>query len=355
MKNENNFDEFDNILFEYYKNNRNVPLSTQKAIQTAFTKERKKNTVTPITILKKVAILIVSISVVTASTVFAKDIINFINKIFNNSNPGVDTAVQNGYVQNVDMDFIECNNIGVKVDYVLMDDYNLDISFVYKYYDEKFAVNNINFSDITIKDENDNILYDMYTNSNIDTSTNILYNYSTLKEDAEQIDDFTIRNSLLVSSNKFPHSKILFINISGIDININNKINHIEGNWSFSINLGNKFIYRTTSQYNVTNNSYINNISTIVSDTSLAIELHLNTLLNNDFVLKRGNITLKDTNNNNYLYTQISSGNSLEESKTYSSIITLTYPITVYNNTDHLFLHIELDKDKFIDLELFKN
>lgn len=355
MKNENNFDEFDNMLFEYYKNNKNVPLSTQKAIKTAFTKERKKNTVTPITILKRVAILIVSISIVTASTVFAKDIINFINKIFNNSNPGVDTAVENGYVQNVDMDFIKCNDVGIKVDYVLMDDYNLDISFVYKYYDEKSAIDNINFSDITIKDEKDNILYNMYTNSNIDTSTNILYNYSTLKEDAEQVDDFTFRNSLLVSSNKFPHSTLLFISISGININMDNNINHIEGNWNFSINLENKFIYRTTSQYNVTNNSYIDNISTIVSNTSLVIELQLNTLLNNDFVLKRGNITLKDNNNNNYLYTQISSGNNLEQSKPYNSIITLTYPITTYTNVNHLFLHIELDKDKNIDLELFKN
>ena len=44
----------------------------------------------------------------------------------------MDTAVENGYVQNVDMDFIEDNNLGVKVDYVLMDDHNLNISFVYK-------------------------------------------------------------------------------------------------------------------------------------------------------------------------------------------------------------------------------
>lgn len=348
-------DEFDKMLFQYYENkNDDIPLSTKDAIENAFKDKHTDNKASTIIMLKRVAIFILSFGIITVTTVYAKDIVNFITSIFTNSNPGIDKAIDNGYIQNVDMDFIKYNNVGVKVDYVLMDDHNLDISFVYKYFDEDITLNNITFTDITIKDENNNILYNICSNNLANTDLDIIYEYSSLKAEPEYLDTSTLKNSLLVTSSNFPRSHILYINISRIDVKLNDSTKHIDGNWNFSINLENKFVYRSTSEYNVTNNDYIDNVLTNLTDTSLMIELQLNTVLNNTYVLKRGNITLLDSNNTNYSYTQISSGNNIDTTKAYTSIIKLTYPITAYDNTDNLYLHIELDENKTIDLELLK-
>lgn len=349
MKKENNLDEFDNILFEYYKNNRNVPLSTQKAIQTAFTKEGKNDSVTPITILKRVAILIFSISVVTASTVFAKDIINFINNIFNNSNAGIDLAVENGYVQNVDMDFIECNNIGIKVDYILMEEHSLDISFVYKNLDESNHIDTIKFSNLSITDDQNNLLFTSAKENTNNNNQNIIETISMFNIEQQIIDSFTIRDSLLLTSNQtFPTSKTLNIDISSITVKNNNEIELIDGSWSFSINLDTKFVTRNSFNFIYSTTSpYVDNVLTSLTEASLSIELELNTLIDNNLFLNPTNISLQDENNLRYNHTSIVSKNF-----STTSTIKLLYPITIYDNINNLFLHINIDLDKSIDITL---
>lgn len=354
MKQENNFDEFDKMLFDFFENNKDIPPSTSETIKNALNKKNKKTKMTTFITLKRVAIFILCFSLVTVSAVFSKDIINFINKIFNNSNPGIDTAVNNGYVQNIDMDFIIDNNFGVKSDYVLMDDYNLDISFIYKYYNDKVNIKQILFTNVTIKDENNNVLY-YKIDGELNTDNQIFQESVYLSNEVQKIDSTTIRSSILVTSNKFPLSRILYIEFKGFDIiEENSNITHIDGNWSFSINLENKFTYRNTENYFISNSEYIDNISTVISDTSLYIELQLNTEINNETVLNNNSIILKDKTGKKYEYNKISSGNNIDNSKAYKSIIRLNYPITVYDNLEKLFLHIELDNDKYIDLELLK-
>ena len=84
-KQENNFDEIDKILFKAFENSPDVPDSTKHTIHNAFKlprKQKKKNYV--YSTLQKVAIFIVTFTILTTSVVFAKDIINFITNIFTN-------------------------------------------------------------------------------------------------------------------------------------------------------------------------------------------------------------------------------------------------------------------------------
>lgn len=226
-------DAFDEMLFNYFdKKDENIPLSTQNTIKNALKNTHKQKNIS-FTMLKRIAIFIISFGIIITTTVYAKDIINFLTSIFTNSNSGIDTAVENGYVQNVDMDLIECNNIGVKVDYILMDDHNLDISFVYKYYDETSSFNSLTFSNLTIKDEQDNILCLMSENSSDLTNINKIIGTS-IKSVAEPIfiDANTIKESLLITAENFPISKTLYIDISEMVLKAENNTINIKGNWN---------------------------------------------------------------------------------------------------------------------------
>lgn len=355
MKQENN-DNLDKILFDAYEKNKDIPLSTQNTIDNTidniFAEKNTKHKKSFDFILKRVAVLVISLSVVTASTVFAEDIINFFTSIFTNSNEGVDTAVENGYVQNVDMDFIEDNNLSVKVDYVLMDDHNLNISFVYKYMgDDMEQISGLNCMDITIKDEKENVLYMLSKDDQNINTTNFTNSTAQLVNNQQIIDNYTVRTSLLLTSINFPKSEMLYISINNISLKSENEIIDINGNWSFSISLSDKFVYRTSYKYNCSDNKYVNNVETFLTDASLSITLELNTTFDRKTLLKYNAITLKDSHHTEYSYTRMFSEDILES----SSRITLIYPITIYDtNIDKLFLHIDLDIDKSIDIELSK-
>lgn len=343
-------DDFDKMLFDYYENkNENIPLSTQKAIENAF-KDKHKEKSTTITMLKRVAIFILSLGIITATTVYAKDIVNFITNIFTNSNPGIDKAVENGYVQNVDMDFITYNDVGVKVDYLLMDDHNLDISFVYKYFGEATNIKELKYADLSIKDEQNNVLCFVSEDT---TNTNVIDASIDSTKEQQFIDDTTIRDSLLITSKEFLNSKKLYIEISKITLTLNDEIKYINGSWKFSINLDDNFVTRNSYEYSSTNSSYVDNIVTLLNATSLSIEMHLNTLFDEATLYTRNAIILTDENNNTYRPTKMLSKNN-NTFEPYSSTITLLYPISTYDNINKLYLHIVLSSDKQIDIELTK-
>lgn len=354
MKQENN-DNLDKILFDTYEKNKDIPLSTQNTIDNTidniFAKKNAKHKSSFNFLLKKVAILVVSLTAITASTVFAKDIISFFASIFTNSNDGIDTAVENGYVQNVDMDFIEDNDLGIKVDYVLMDDHNLNISFVFKYLGDSPQITALDYMDITIMDEEENLLCMLSSNSENINTTNVANSIVQLANNQQIIDNYTIKTSLLVTANNFPKSEILYISINNISVKNGNEIINIDGNWNFSIDLSDKFVYRTSYKYTCNNDDYVNSIETLLTDTSLKITLELNTTFDESILLKYNSIIFKDINGNQYSYIKMLS----EKISKSNSTITLFYPITIYDtNIDKLFLHIDLDVDKSINIELLK-
>ena len=116
-------DEIDELLYSYFKQNREIPESTSKVIETTLYTE--KSTKTKLTknmhkfrfILSKVAIFILSISVIGTGVAFASDISDFFKNLFGLNDVGINIAsvvcaIEINYVQNVDMDYIN-----------IMDDY----------------------------------------------------------------------------------------------------------------------------------------------------------------------------------------------------------------------------------------
>lgn len=85
QNNLNNFDDFDKKLFDFY-DTRTIPTSTKHTIKNALLLKNKNPKPKTFFVIKKVAVFIIAIGLTTVSTVFSKDIVNFVNKIFNNSN-----------------------------------------------------------------------------------------------------------------------------------------------------------------------------------------------------------------------------------------------------------------------------
>ena len=81
--------------------------------------------------ISKVLLIIVCTGILLSGVVFAKGIKKFIYElkanIFGTSNQGISTALENNYDVKIDMEYVESGGVGLKIDQILLDDYNLGI------------------------------------------------------------------------------------------------------------------------------------------------------------------------------------------------------------------------------------
>lgn len=128
---DNDFDEIDEMLFKYFKENKEVPQKTQNIIKNMNYNGKRNNFG-----IRKIAITILAITTLTTGGVFAKDIVSFFKNIFSlssiniNNDSVVDAIEKDNYIQNVNSKFIKINNdYKIKIDYLMLDDINLYIVF----------------------------------------------------------------------------------------------------------------------------------------------------------------------------------------------------------------------------------
>lgn len=172
-------------LKEYYSNQTvEVPYNFENAIQTAFTSKHNKKFLSftahkqnllekfknfrktvqrqSMRILQSATVLICIFGI--TYFVHATSFLDYLMNVFNLSdinfdNKGIEDAIENGELQNINMDYIKQNGVGIKISYVLMNDLSLyivfDIETDFSLYEKD--VNNIAFGDITIKNENEEI------------------------------------------------------------------------------------------------------------------------------------------------------------------------------------------------------
>ncbi|MBR3254828.1 MAG: DUF4179 domain-containing protein [Clostridia bacterium] len=234
--------------------------------------------------------------VATTGMVFAKDIGNFFNNIFGgNSSDGVQTAVDNGYIEKVEPQYINADGIEITVESFLIDDYNLDINFKIKL-DNKYDIKNMeNLQpyDMKIVDENNEIVFltseqekIMYEESKKTGQPNEhpLF-WGGYGMTPEIINDHEIMFHLTAygsEEHKFPKSKKLYvtftkvINRIGIDGSFKDAY---MGNWSFELNVPEEMYNRETVIYRVKscNDSKTKVESATLSNTAFKINLETKT------------------------------------------------------------------------------
>lgn len=158
--------DLDNFITNIVTKKINEPQEYEMAIRDAFNKKTSKKQRG-----MRFATAICSVIIISTGVVYATEIKNFIIKNFYNYNSGVDTAIENGFIDEPEMnnfnsdndDVLNGNisNVEIKVKNMLMDDYSLSFTFSLKM-DANINIDEIKdlrFKKVLISDENNNILH----------------------------------------------------------------------------------------------------------------------------------------------------------------------------------------------------
>ncbi len=379
-----NYDEIDNLLFEYFKDNEYVPDIITNGIENAINNKNKKYKI--FLLIRKFIITVIGLFTITSGIVFAKDIKTFVNNlienIYGNYNEGITTAIDNGYSQDIDMKYIESNNIKVKVNQITMDDYNLGIIFNVEINPKELFEDlyNVQLKNILIMDENNNVIFAEYENqeefvkyceeNNLDKGTyGIGYANCGANGSILNIQNNNIVYSFYTTSEKFPQSKKLTIKFDKIYLlnnkKVDNRIATIEGNWHIDIDIGKMSSDRESIDYIATN---INDNNTIVTKASLSMtNMKLELITNSDKIdfkklQERRNMSVRDMIPFSDIYIETSNGNKFFQSNSGSNgYDTLndgkiryytTFDYTYFNKTENIKIVLPTNKKQDLIIEL---
>ena len=263
MVNKDN-ETFENKLKRVFTEEIEVPYRVKNKIRTVLNdKKERKNRNRLIFNTIKILATVSACFIITTGVVFAKDVYNFINNFFTN-NEGMDNAIEQGYIDKPNMEYVESNGTEIKINKVLMDDYNLSLEFNINLNKELKTenINDIYFPDMIITDENNNMLYceepmvfEEYCKSN-----NLEYKWTHCNENyinsgsnkfIKTNNGETINLIYNFYASKYPKSKKILINFNKILCSYKDKDIIINGNWQIEYEVPEKFYNRDAYIYTV--------------------------------------------------------------------------------------------------------
>lgn len=270
---------------EYYKTtNENSKVRLVENKNSTF-----KNTKLKLLYPKKIAAIFLCFIIISSLT-FVGDWENFFAKIFYNMDESMSLAIEEGYIQNIDMDYVECNGIKIKVDYILFDEQRLYIAFnvnTEKEFDDIFL------NGFFIKDENENVIYDSY-------KENYSMSFST---DCEKIGkkNFMVLNKFNINDSntkfKFNFNKINII-IKKVYLKDKEGLKSVIGNWSIRLeNVRKANLTNSTSEYWLDTANIIEDYEIKKINSNLNISLKL---IDKKFLISKNNIFIEDNTGKRY-------------------------------------------------------
>lgn len=372
-------DNIDNIIENVMQKTICEPEEYKQAILTAFENKNQYNVHSNIII--KIISAITAFLIITAGIVFAKDISNWIYNIFNPETigKGVVDMAEKGYIQNTNMDFIESNGVSVKVDNILMDDYNLDIVFEVKTEKDIESIYNIKMPDLIIYDENNKLIFcsdnknlyeEFCKKHNIEFSEmNMKNNLTNRGYQIEVIEreDKSIKFLFKMYSEEYPKSKKLTLDFKNIELILNNRdVQEFKGNWKIEIELPEKIYNREVILYNVKDNSDKENNTIFKEARGSYTEMHLTILVKGvgipfepteegltkflQMVTLEDEVIPKLENEEGKIFERSISSSDSNGGTTYHPngdiTMTIVFPITKDDYTDTLKLNLYLTKTK---------
>lgn len=278
--------------------------------------------------LSKVAAIFITLTLVSTGA-FAKDIGNWFAKIFSNVDESVQVAVEHGFVQNVDMDYIEHDGIAIKVNSLIIDDNKINIVF-----DVKGEID----GDIAIKDfklTGDSEEYGIY-DSDIDGSS--------YEREIRVLDK---NNRLLIIEIVNIESYIALLNNISINLNgifVMNKDNNVLENnnkWKFDLDITNEH-YKNLKvcKYEIKENEFVNLSEIKVSNTGANLKINFKENFKKFEIVKKENI-----------FVEIDSGEIFvcrDFYKKENNSIKMNIPLTVYDETENLKIKIKLPDEEIV-------
>lgn len=366
MKNDN----MDNMIYDYF-NKIEPPMKFNNISKQIPTKSIYKKNKYLLKISTVCALLLMICTVA-----FGKDIYMYILDSVARVHEGVATAVNNDYVSEINMDYVESNGINIKVDYILMDDFNLFLVFDI-IYNTDMNIDKIKFKDMIITDENNYLIfcddintYEKYCiESNIEITSiprSSLTNNGYGIELMEQANG-EIRILYKLYSSQYPRSKELNIELHTIELDKEDEKIEQEGAWKIKINLPKDFYNREYNYYYVKDGSNqnfnINIEGVIVSNTQTIVKYNgkynkynnsiegiegqiENALDNNLSFYDR--IWIENENGEKFELSAINDGYGTTYSPDGIYKGQLPFSLTKYDLTERIYLVIEKNKKMYI-------
>lgn len=356
-------DELDKIISKVVNKKVLESSSYENTIKNSL---RNKKYVKQNSILKKVAIVLLSISTIGCG-VFAVHINGKSNKI-------IPQQENNEYIQIVDNQNKTIEDLTIKINSIVIDDFNLKLDIDYLYTQPITSAD----SKILIKDENNNILFSNYELPMGNYFDNIFKAENKHKYGESVIDEFKrneqtdeiqgneqteiipekvtssytyiadnrIRRKvelyLDIDLERFPNTKKVYIHLEDIRLKNGSKlVKELNYKWNFEIQLDEKFLNRNTAKYIQESEDNINQDFTMLQAELTDIQLKLKMKYNGNQkladlidMLNLNSIQIFDKKNNQYISLQ---GISISE----DNIIKANYNINKNTLSDVLEVKIE--------------
>lgn len=225
---------------------------------------------------RKLAIVACVCIIFTTGIVFAKDIETYVMSLFNNSTEAIDEAVENGYVQTTNMDFVYDNKIGIKVDNLILDNLNLDISICFITNEEN--IKSIYFKDFSITNENGRTVYESeikYANSLEEVA--IANSFSRFNEPVKTNNGVFIDSVLLGLREHNNELNELKFDIRSLNIVYeDNMTKEIDGIWKFNLIISDEMKKSTTTEFVLSEpNKIVQSCTGTLNPTGMNIKLEL--------------------------------------------------------------------------------
>ena len=229
-------------------------------------------------IIKKGIGIVACFVVLFSGIVYAKDIENYLKRIFNNTTEAIDKAVENGYIQQENMDYTYDKDIGIKVNSLILDDF-------------------------VIINENEKIIYQSEFKSVKNDEELPLYNSLTWMNEPIKLTDTTYADSILFGL--IPEKeefKELYFHIKSLQIIYEDDTQEIiEGNWKFDLTINEEMRHSANITYSLLEeNDYVKSATATLSPTGMFIELKLKEVIDYDNMFEKarsGEITEDEMHN----------------------------------------------------------
>ena len=214
-------------------------------------------------------------AIIFSGIVYAKDIESYFKNLFTRSTEAMNTAVENGYIQKEVKDYIYDNNIGIKVDKLVLDDLNLAISFSFDVSNYK-NINSIDFDDFTITNDNGKVIYRSVFKEEENIENVPIYTSASWDGSSVKTSDTTFSNSILIGlKTDIEKFEKIYCDVKSIKISYpDNRVEKIDGNWNFEIEISEemrnspKIVYTLKEE-----NEYIESCKVTVANTGTILEL----------------------------------------------------------------------------------
>ena len=311
--------------------NRNEKILSKVKTKIAISNfEEKERFSMPKNNIFRVAASLVLAIVVTCGVAYAGYQLTNYFKIKGIDDTGIQTALEKNYIQNIEMDYIEKEEVKFRVDYLMMDDINFDLVFNFVTKDNVENYEGIAVRNLQITDENNNQIYIASEDQNIWTKNIALSSelWTTIEKQGN-----TLRQVVHLSSNNFPKSNKIYVSFDEVILYNVNKGNPItityEDDYKLEFDVSNQLANRKSIEY-ISNDSSIE--SAILTNSGFAV-----TIKGNTYIPRNANIPVKDAEGNSYTLSNtvriLKQPELIEIEKQV-----LIFNITKYNESDSITL-----------------